>query len=455
VQHVFAPDVRFDALDFSEKVLVPIIVFRNHLRFDPLEGGHPYSIDIKKVNETLHGLVLPGQEIEIVWGVHALGEHERVAMAVAAASRSDSVHEVRDGKFKVRAKHYLDSSRLFQELSAASDFLTAGLLGSSTVLSKTYFPDTIDDATQGTRVLPVFIFSLLDDGEPMLVDRSAHYAASKDAVVVLQSNVDDIDMPFFVDGAGVESSGLNPTAHIIAGLAEAMGGLVPPHASHSQLHKSPMFDYTWSIGFHPFGPFSNFTSLTPLHVDLHLRNSIVSRCDGALAKVQDALTLLSRFSEAYLTDPWGNEVDSTGPPPANQIVEYLYGRKTNAGALSFAVVDRLHNELQGLQSMFEQAAEVLYYLDLDKAHRLADLTFRKASAFHKYVEDELNAADRSLFCCNVEHTVVTRTNWPLILRCAIGGLFACALVLLILGYTPADPSHLARRFSRRGKTNLA
>ena len=37
VRFVFAPDIQFDELDFSEKVLVPILVFRNHRMYDPLE----------------------------------------------------------------------------------------------------------------------------------------------------------------------------------------------------------------------------------------------------------------------------------------------------------------------------------------------------------------------------------------------------------------------------------
>jgi hypothetical protein len=49
VKYVFAPDVQFDALDFSERVLVPIIVFRNHILFDPLAQGSSFSIDLDRI----------------------------------------------------------------------------------------------------------------------------------------------------------------------------------------------------------------------------------------------------------------------------------------------------------------------------------------------------------------------------------------------------------------------
>lgn len=49
VKYVFAPDVQFDALDFSERILVPIIVFRNHILFDPLSPESSFSIDVERI----------------------------------------------------------------------------------------------------------------------------------------------------------------------------------------------------------------------------------------------------------------------------------------------------------------------------------------------------------------------------------------------------------------------
>jgi len=119
VRFVFAPDVQFDELDFSEKapppippadlhppacmrrraghprtngshgtagcrkwlkgrarvqVLVPIIVFRDHLMSDPLDAppGGRATVDVKEIEEQLRRIALPGQEIEVVAGLQVL-----------------------------------------------------------------------------------------------------------------------------------------------------------------------------------------------------------------------------------------------------------------------------------------------------------------------------------------------------------------------------------------------
>lgn len=61
VAHVFVPDVQFDELDFSEKVLVPIIVFQDHRMFDPLAPGHAFSVDVEKIRTEVQRMALPGQ----------------------------------------------------------------------------------------------------------------------------------------------------------------------------------------------------------------------------------------------------------------------------------------------------------------------------------------------------------------------------------------------------------
>jgi len=58
VKYVFAPDVQFDALDFSERVLVPIIVFRNHILFDPLAPGSGFSIDLERIKSEVRCLLI-------------------------------------------------------------------------------------------------------------------------------------------------------------------------------------------------------------------------------------------------------------------------------------------------------------------------------------------------------------------------------------------------------------
>lgn len=98
VRFVFAPDIQFDELDFSEKVLVPILVFRNHRMYDPLEPGSDFSIDVDAIRSQLERLAMPGQKIEVVTGLQSIHEHERIAMALNQAIRADTVHESHGGR---------------------------------------------------------------------------------------------------------------------------------------------------------------------------------------------------------------------------------------------------------------------------------------------------------------------------------------------------------------------
>ena len=216
VRFVFAPDIRFDELDFSEKVLVPILVFRNHRLYDPLEPGTDFSIDIEGVKMHLQRLAMPGQKIEVVMGLQSLHEHERIAMALNAAIRADTVHESHMGRYLVRQRQYIDPERLFKTLGQTSDYLASGLISASPVLSSEFFPDfdSEDDLRKlqqsgdhwrlGTRVLPVFVFSFSDtESEATLFDGSLPYAASKDAVLVLQGGQTHVPVPFYSCGKQV------------------------------------------------------------------------------------------------------------------------------------------------------------------------------------------------------------------------------------------------------------
>lgn len=54
VQHVIAPDVRFETVDLATRLLVPIIVLQNHNRFNIMEKGKNYSIDMEAIKAEVH-----------------------------------------------------------------------------------------------------------------------------------------------------------------------------------------------------------------------------------------------------------------------------------------------------------------------------------------------------------------------------------------------------------------
>jgi hypothetical protein len=67
VRHVLAPDVAGGAGDvrLGESVLVPVVVLRDHAGFDPLQPGHPFSIDTAALQREIARLALPDQPVKV------------------------------------------------------------------------------------------------------------------------------------------------------------------------------------------------------------------------------------------------------------------------------------------------------------------------------------------------------------------------------------------------------
>jgi len=59
----------------------------------------------------------------------------------------------------------------------------------------------------------------------------------------------------------------SPQRHIVAGLAAVVGGLVAPYERASHIHDRPVLNWLWASGHHPFGPFSNTSSVSHLLLD--------------------------------------------------------------------------------------------------------------------------------------------------------------------------------------------
>jgi hypothetical protein len=57
VKHLFAPDIRAETLDFAQRVLMPVLVLRNHHVFNPLAPGHAHSIDLDHIRREAKSMV--------------------------------------------------------------------------------------------------------------------------------------------------------------------------------------------------------------------------------------------------------------------------------------------------------------------------------------------------------------------------------------------------------------
>jgi hypothetical protein len=76
-------------------VLVPIIVLRDHRKFNPLEPGHVFSLDVEKIKEQVQRLALPDQKIRIISGVHNLQVITLRAYIVSQLQRTFSMLRAR------------------------------------------------------------------------------------------------------------------------------------------------------------------------------------------------------------------------------------------------------------------------------------------------------------------------------------------------------------------------
>lgn len=73
VEHVIAPDVRFETVDLTSRLLIPIIILQNHNRYNIMQKGHNYSINIDEIKTEVCNflwsrlpIILP-RSLKIVW----------------------------------------------------------------------------------------------------------------------------------------------------------------------------------------------------------------------------------------------------------------------------------------------------------------------------------------------------------------------------------------------------
>ena len=175
------------------------------------------------------------------------------------------MHEPERGRSLPSAKPYLDAPGLEHHMHHTVDWLAAGLLDTAVAkhlssISKrpgapektsggpspprnmffehTHAAKATEEALQeeaarkGTRVLPLYLFSLLHAHPELLLGKDGlQVHTSSDAIIVLQTNASAIPLPYTSDNQPVLADARDPTRHALAGLATAVGGLLPPYES--------------------------------------------------------------------------------------------------------------------------------------------------------------------------------------------------------------------------------
>ncbi|BAT77043.1 hypothetical protein LR48_Vigan01g297600 [Vigna angularis] len=446
VEHVIAPDVRFETVDLTSRLLVPIIVLQNHNRYNIMENGHNYSIDIERIEAEVKSMLHDGQELVIIGGAHSLHRHEKLAIAVSKATRGHSLQETKnDGRFHVHTKTYLDGAILKEEMERSADVLAAGLLEvADPSLSSKYFlrqnwMDESDESTDsilkhkplwasynskyggkrkkkvkkqgdlqptyGTRVIPVFVLSLADVDPNLMMEDESMVWTSNDVVIVLEHQNEKIPLSYVSETQRRHALPSQAQRHILAGLASVVGGLSAPYEKASHVHERPVVNWLWAAGCHPFGPFSNTSHISQMLQDVALRNSIYARVDSVLRKIRDTSETVQTFAAEYLKTPLGEPVKGKKEKSSTDFwLEKFYKKTTNLPEpFPHELVDRLEKYLDGLEEQLVDMSSLLYDHRLQDAYLNSSDILQSTMFTQQYVDHVLASERDNMRCCKIEY----------------------------------------------------
>lgn len=455
VEHVIAPDVRYETVDMTMRLLVPIIVLQNHNRYNILEKGHNYSINIEAIEAEVRKMVHQGQEVVIVGGTHALHHHEKLAIAVSKAMRGHSLQQTKkDGRFHVHTRTYLDGSILKEEMVRSADVLAAGLLevsdpsltnkfylkqnwmdyafGTNDSIIKhkplwtMYGPTRLKDKkkiaamrkqgdlhrTYGTRVIPVFVLSLADVDEQLMMEDESLVWTSNDVVIVLQHLNQQIPLSYVSEVERRHAIPSEAQRHILAGLASVVGGLSAPFEKASHVHERPVVNWLWAAGCHPFGPFSNTSKISQMLQDIALRNTIYARVDAALHLIRATSESVQTFAADYLKTPLGEPVKGKKNKTSTELwLEKFYKKTTNLPEpFPHELVERLENYLEGIEEQLVGLSSLLYDHRLQAANMNSSNILQSALVTQQYVDHVLEVEREKMKCCSIVYGKPKQTS---------------------------------------------
>eukprot|EP00252_Welwitschia_mirabilis_P008780 TRINITY_DN20945_c0_g1_i1.p1 TRINITY_DN20945_c0_g1~~TRINITY_DN20945_c0_g1_i1.p1 ORF type:complete len:808 (+),score=153.41 TRINITY_DN20945_c0_g1_i1:214-2637(+) len=473
IEHVLAPDVRFETLDLAARLLIPVIVLQNHNRYNIFRRELNYSIDINAIENEVKKMVYPDQEVVVIGGSHSLHQHQKLAIAVSKALRAHSFHETNpDGRFHVRTRTYLDGPILKEEMERSADVLAAGLLevanpelGNKFFLKQSWMSDTDPDdsviksrpvwvthsnkykkdkkkkaatkkqygdifRTYGTRVVPVFVLSLADVDPELLMEGESQVWTNNNVVIVLQHDNEKIPLSYVSGTQRMYADPQHAQRHIIAGLASAVGGLTAPYEKASHIHQRPISNWLWATGCHPFGPFSNVSQISQLLRDTALRNTIYARVDAALHKIRDAVEEVQSFANEFLKTPLGEPIKGDRKKSTPELwLDKFYKRTTNLPEpFPHELVERLEKYLNDLEEEFVSLAGLLYDHFLEDANHNSSEIFQNTVFTLQYVQRVLVSEREKMRCCSVEYRVPVHYSQAFV----YGGILVAGFIVYFL-----------------------
>ncbi|XP_021774282.1 uncharacterized protein LOC110738217 isoform X2 [Chenopodium quinoa] len=472
VEHVLAPDVRFESVDMTRRLLIPIIVLQNHNRYNIMTKGHNYSIDVEAIKEEVKKMVHQDQEVVIVGGTYPLHQHEKLAVAVSKAMRGHSVHETKtDGRFHVQTKTYVDGAILKEEMERSADVLAGGILdvadpslSNKFFLRQSFMDESADSSdsilkhkplwatysskfsaqkrkktikkegnlyrTYGTRVIPIFVLSLADVDPHLMMEDESLVWTSKDVVIVLEHQSANIPLSYVSEMERRHALPSQAQRHILAGLASAVGGLSAPFERASHVHERPVLNWLWAVGCHPFGPFSNTSRISQMLHDVAQRNTIYAHVDSALRRIRDTSQAVQAFAGDYLKTPLGEPVKGKKNKSTTELwVEKFYKKTTHLPEpFPHELVERLEKYLDVLEEQLVDLSSLLYDHRLQEAHFNSTEILQSSMFTQQYVDSILASEREKMKCCNIEYKAPIQTSQTFI----YGGILIAGFLVYFL-----------------------
>lgn len=72
----FSSNIRFETVDLTTRLLIPIIVLQNHNRYNILQAGHNYSIDVQAIEQEVCHIFFLGDGYDLFFNVYG---HENLS----------------------------------------------------------------------------------------------------------------------------------------------------------------------------------------------------------------------------------------------------------------------------------------------------------------------------------------------------------------------------------------
>ena len=496
VRHLFAPDVRTKAVDVATRLLVPVVALSDTVDVHPFAGPHRDAglVNLTSLRALAASLLQPGQELLLVPTTHALHAHPRLTLAVRRAMRS-LLTPGRPPAPVLNSTALLAELRHTADL-LATGLLTGA--AEDPVIEATFFNKHLPDVTagpgdqppgaskkkksaapaqggggedgaaggreggdggdyvaseaaksaaqsaatskrrsgsHGTRVVPLYLFSLWDAPPGMLLDGDALHAGDRNGVVALHSPDKRAPAPFFTAAppastgdathirlAAATMAAAWPHRASAAALAVALGGLAAPYQRFCPKSGRRTEDWLWGMGAHPFGPFhmapdgggvlgqagSPDVSEVPfstLLVDMAHRNAILTRVEAALGHCTAIRAAVATYQRSFTPRPLHEPLAGLGGSGgASSFVDSLGWDESTA-----QLATRIKAELGDVELAFAGIARHMYRGELDAAHVAASHALIAAYTLRDWVASHLADATEKLACC--KPVVVSSRPW--------------------------------------------